>query len=107
MKTWQQRLSTVQNGPQRSDFGDNCTKLISLNLNKFNTIKVTNMKNMFNNCINIKILNLDSFNTQNCYSYESMFESCFNLTLILDDKSSNEKLRKNIPDFVLVIKPDN
>ena len=55
---------------------DGCSALKSLNLSKFNTAKVTSMKNMFNNCSALKSLNLSGFNTAKVTDMNSMFRSC-------------------------------
>ena len=42
-----------------------CLSLKELNLNNFNTNKISNMISMFNGCSSLKELNLNNFNTKN------------------------------------------
>ena len=59
---------------------DRCRKLKQIiGINKFNTIKVTNMRGMFNECNELKNLNLSSFNTTNVIDLCIMFQECFEL----------------------------
>ena len=51
----------------------NCNSLISLDLSKFNTKYITNMKSMFYGCISLISLDLSNFNTQNVKEMELMF----------------------------------
>ena len=60
----------------------NCTSLVELNINNFNTSNVTNMGGMFNSCNSLSGLNLSSFNTSNVSDMSSMFEGCSNLTTL-------------------------
>ena len=53
-----------------------CQKLSSLDLSKFNTEKVTNMSGMFKDCLELSSLDLSKFNTKEVKHMNSMFESC-------------------------------
>ena len=62
---------------------EDCYKLISLDLSMFDTVKVTNMNNMFKGCNNLETIKFGSlfkstFNTNN----DSMFVSCNNLNSV-------------------------
>ena len=56
-----------------------CTSLESLNLNNFKTSLVKDMYGMFMNCISLKNLDLKSFDTSNVISMYFMFYSCDSL----------------------------
>ena len=56
-----------------------CEKIINMDLIKFNTKYVKNMRYMFYGCQNLKSINLYSFNTINCMDISHMFEECKNL----------------------------
>ena len=53
-----------------------CSLLKELNLNNFNTNKVTNMSYMFSGCSSLKELNLNNFNTNNVTNMFAMFGGC-------------------------------
>ena len=53
-----------------------CSSLKELNLNNFNTSKVTDMRGMFNNCTLLKGLNINDFNTNNVTDMSYMFYRC-------------------------------
>ena len=55
------------------DMFNNCSSLISLNLNNFNTNNVKDMNNMFNNCSSLTSLNLNNFNTNNVKDMKDIF----------------------------------
>ena len=55
---------------------DGCSSLKELNLNNFNTKKVTNMSGMFKGCSSLKELNLNNFNTNNVTDMRWMFSKC-------------------------------
>ena len=57
-----------------------CSALTSLNLQNFNTQKVTDMCQMFYGCSALTSLNLKSFNTQNVTNMRGMFSGCSALT---------------------------
>ena len=59
-----------------------CSALTSLNLQNFNTQKVTDMCQMFYGCSALTSLNLKSFNTQNVTNMRGMFSGCEALTTI-------------------------
>ncbi|MDD3392931.1 MAG: BspA family leucine-rich repeat surface protein [Bacilli bacterium] len=55
------------------------TNLSSINLNNFDTTKVTNMYLMFYQCSSLLSLNLSAFNTSNVTNMAQMFNSCTKL----------------------------
>ena len=55
-----------------------CSSLKKLNLNNFNTNKVTKISCMFHGCTLLKELNLDNFNTNNVIHMTYMFSGCTN-----------------------------
>ena len=57
-----------------------CQRLKSLDLNSFNTAKVTDMSLMFYGCQRLTSLDLSSFNTANVTDMSYMFCSCQSLT---------------------------
>ena len=59
----------------------NCRNLTSIDLSKFNTSKVTVMRDMFYNCVSLKSINFSElFNIYNVKTMKSMFSYCTNLT---------------------------
>lgn len=48
-------------------------------LNKLDTSKVTNMRNMFYNCSSLTVLDLSNFNTSNVTTMDSIFAKCSEL----------------------------
>ena len=60
----------------------NCSKLISIDLSKFNTSKVDNMERMFTNCINLKYLDISNFNFSNIKNTISMLYNCSSLIFL-------------------------
>ena len=60
----------------------NCTNLINLRIDNFNTSNVTTMWTMFENCKNLTTLDLSSFDTGNVTTMETMFNYCTKLTTI-------------------------
>ena len=64
-----------------------CTSIVSLNLNSFNTSKVTNMSignsgSMFYGCSSLTNLYINNFNTSNVTSIAALFRYCSKLTTI-------------------------
>ena len=57
-----------------------CEGLTSINLNKFDTSNVTNMRDMFYSCEGLTNLDLSSFDTSNVTDMGYMFASCESLT---------------------------
>ena len=53
-----------------------CSSLIELNLNNFNTYNVTHMSSMFSGCLSLIELNLNNFNTNNVTYMSEMFFGC-------------------------------
>ena len=51
--------------------------LILINLDNFNTNKVTNMSYLFKGCYSLASINLSNFNTNNVNYMSSMFENCY------------------------------
>ena len=74
----------------------NCESLTSLNLNNFNTSKVSNMTGMFNNCNNLTNLDLSNFKTNLVTAMTNLFKDCSNLTsLDLRNWEFNEEILMN------------
>ena len=48
-------------------------------INKFNTINVNNMKDIFVECKEIEYLDLSNFNTSNVTNMNCMFNKCYKL----------------------------
>ena len=63
-----------------SDMFSNWSSLTSLDLSKFDTSKVTNMGSMFSGCMALTSLNLSPFDTSNVTDMNSMFSGCGALT---------------------------
>ena len=59
---------------------NDCKALLSLDVSKFNTTNVVDMKRMFAGCANIQNLDLFSFDTSNVKSMYWMFRNCKKLT---------------------------
>ena len=57
-----------------------CSNLTSLDLSNFNTANVTSMYGMFHNCDSLVELDLSSFDTSNVTSMDNMFNNCRSLT---------------------------
>ena len=57
-----------------------CEGLTSINLNKFDTSNVTNMRDMFYSCEGLTNLDLSSFDTSNVTDMDCMFYYCNGLT---------------------------
>ena len=51
--------------------------LVKLNLNSFNTNKVSDMSWMFHGCSSLKELNIDNFNFNNVKNYFGIFPRCY------------------------------
>jgi len=57
-----------------------CSKLKVINgINKFNNLKVINMKAMFQNCQELEYLDLSNFNAINVIDMSFMFQGCHKL----------------------------
>ena len=56
------------------------SKALSMDLSAFDTLKVTNMSDMFSNCSSLTSLDLSHFDTSNVTNMSSMFSSCSSLT---------------------------
>ena len=64
----------------------NCSSLISLNLNSFNTSYVAHMKGMFKDCSSLILINLYNFNISNA-NISNMFDGINeNLTYCIKDE---------------------
>ena len=65
-----------------SEMFSNCSSLISLDLSNFNTKKVTDMNNMFSNCYSLSNLDVSNFHTTKVVDMSYMFSSCIKLSNI-------------------------
>jgi surface protein len=62
---------------------DSCHNLLSLDLNTFDTTKVTSMEKMFYQCQKINEIKLSNkFKTDNVVKFTNMFSSCYDLKAI-------------------------
>ena len=57
-----------------------CHNIIAIDLSKYNTHNVTNMKSLFHNCKSLTHLNLSNFDTENVVNMNNMFSDCLCLT---------------------------
>ena len=81
-----------------------CSSLLSLNINNFDTSKVTNMNRMFYHCSSLISLDLRNFNTKSDLSYSDIFKNINpNLTYCI----SHNKTDKFSSDFIGVEDCDN
>ena len=68
-----------------------CSSLTKLNIQSFNTKKVTIMSNMFSGCENLEKLEFgENFNTTNVTYKEGMFDGCKKLDKGIINKFSNK-----------------
>ena len=70
----------------------NCSSLTNLNLSKFNTNNVKDMRNMFYNCSSLTNLNLSNFNTKNVTDMYGMFAYCSSLEELDLSKFNTDKV---------------
>ena len=74
----------------------NCSNLITLDANNFDTSQVTTMGNMFNNCSNLITLDVSNFNTSKVSNISRMFRYCGKLTTVkvtnCDESTKNKIL---------------
>jgi surface protein len=81
-------------------FSDNFT---NLDLNMFDTSKVSNFNKMFEGCTGIKDLNLTSFDFINGQSFNDIFNLCENMTVYLTNYTKeNNKFIEIIPQYVKI-----
>ena len=88
-----------------------CNSLKSINLSKFDTSSVNNMKGMFYNCNSLKVIDLSNFNMENVKSYDDMFINISNIRYInlyntKNDKSIGKSFNETDNNFV-VCQQDN
>ena len=79
-----------------------CTNLKTLRVTKFNTEKVTEMREMFSTIPQVASLDLSSFNTTKCTSYSNIFAGNNNLQIKIRQSLCSNILR-NLPSGVKVI----
>ena len=72
-------LDTIKVTNMREMF-DGCSSLTSLDLSHFNTSQVTDMTHMFYKCSSLTNLDVSNFNTSQVTSMNYMFASCSSLT---------------------------
>jgi surface protein len=68
-----------------------CNSLKILNLSKFDTSSVNNMKKMFYNCYSLKVIDLSNFNMENVKFYDDMFTNISNPKYINLYNTKNDK----------------
>ena len=77
----------------------NCTSLLSLNLNNFNTSSVINMEGMFSNCYSLISLNLFYFNTTSVINMNNLFLGCSeDLIYCINENNTNNIFSQINPD---------
>ena len=82
-----------------NSFFENCNELISLDLSKFDTSKVTDMGWMFNLCHKLKeIKGINNFNTINVTNMYGMFQECNELISL--DLSNFDTSKVNDMSFI-------
>ena len=79
---------------------DGLISLKSIDFKNFNTSLVTNMGLMFKNCISLEILDLKCFDTSNVINMREMFEFCSSL-IYLNLNSFNTSKVTNYLDFFI------
>ena len=67
-----------------------CSSLKELNLNNFNTNKVTNMVGMFSYCSSLKELNINNFNTNNATDITDIYYTLIGCSNELIEKIENQ-----------------
>ena len=77
----------------------NCSSLVNLNLNNFNTENAVDISNMFNYCSNLLNLNFPFLNTLKCTKYDNIFDGCYDLTLIINSNLCGNIINY-IPDYI-------
>ena len=75
-----------------SDMFSNCSSLTSLDLSHFDTSNVTNMSSMFSECSSLTSLDLSNFDTSKVTDMSSMFSSCSSLTSLDVSKFDTSKV---------------
>lgn len=58
---------------------ENCSKLININIDSWNTSNITNIDKMFANCSALQSINLKQFNTENITNMQGVFFQCSSL----------------------------
>ena len=71
-----------------------CSNLTTLDVSKFDTSNVTDMKGMFYGCSSLTSLDLSSFDTSNVTNLSAMFYGCSNLTNINISSFRTPKLER-------------
>ena len=69
-----------------------CSSLSTLNISSFNTAKVTDMSHMFTRCSSLTTLNLSNFNTAKVSNMGDMFYGCNGLTTLNTSSFNTEKV---------------
>ena len=60
-----------------------CNEITNIDVSKWNTSKVKNMRWMFKTCFKLKSLDITNWDTSNVTNMESMFDSCRDLKSII------------------------
>ena len=72
---------------------EGCSKLETLDVSKFDTSNVTNMRNLFNTCSKLETLDLSNFDTSNVTNMESMFYGVSKLkTIYVSDSFKTDQV---------------
>ena len=80
---------------------DSCTSLISIDLSKFNTSKVTNMGFMFYECSSLVSADISNFDTSKVTDMSDMFYGCSSLVSI-NPSINNKKTSSSISIGVII-----
>ena len=62
---------------------EGCTKIIEIDLSKFDTSQVNDMEYMFHNCISLTSINLSNLMTSKVTNMKGMFSDCCSLKIYL------------------------
>ncbi len=69
-----------------------CISLTTLDLSGFNTSKVIDTDYMFEDCDSLENLDISSFNMSNVKSCDGMFNGCYELSLLKTPKKNNKSI---------------
>ena len=76
---------------------EKCYSLTSLNLNNFNTLKVTSMYNMFHGCTNLEYINLKNFVESTSLNADGMFLNApNNVVICINSQKAKDKIYPQI-----------
>ena len=85
---------------------EDCSELLSLRIDTFNTKKVLEMDEMFSGVINLRNLDLSSFDTRNISSWVRMWHLITNMNIRIS-VSRNKKILGDIGEGINITDIDN